>query len=191
MTPSSPPDENASLQAIAAALDLSSAVGRLRRESHSQEEQGTGTDLVSVLSKHQSKRLDSLKLLGANRSNTSHSWVNSPTGQTARTRLEIQKRIPVLSNSPLPGEYRTSTPAGSPPATSHTSKRFPIYSEVEDVFASDTEASGNNSEWTTVDSSKSAKPQQTSGDNTREPSTPEQDSAKCQPVNDGSFYIRR
>ena len=49
VTPSSPPDENASLQAIAAALDLSSAVG-LRRESYSQEEQGTGTDLVSVLS---------------------------------------------------------------------------------------------------------------------------------------------
>ena len=73
------------------ALELSSAVGRLRRESHSQEEQGTGTDLVSVLSKHKSKRLDSLKLLGANRSNSSHSWVNSPTGQTARTRLEIQR----------------------------------------------------------------------------------------------------
>ena len=58
------------------------------------------------------------------------------------------------------------------------------------MFASDTEASGNNSEWTTVDSSKSAKPQPTSGDNTREPSTPEQESAKCQPVNDEVLHSK-
>ena len=102
----------ASCQEIAAALNISTAAGRLRRESQLQSEQVSESGLVSVLSRHNTRNLESLVLL-------------DPAEQTTPVRSFSLNQF----RSILGSDYRssvirpvaTSTPSSSPPPNSQAS----------------------------------------------------------------------
>ena len=99
----------ASCQEIAAALNISSAAGRLRRESQRQSDQVSEPGLVSVLSQHNTRNLEKLVLLDTAEQTTP---VRSFSLNQFRNILRSDYRSTVIR------PVATSTPSSSPPRNS-------------------------------------------------------------------------
>ena len=99
----------ASCQEIAAALNISSAAGRLRRESQQQSDQVSEPGLVSVLSRHNTRNLEKLVLLDTDEQTTP---VRSFSLNQFRNILRSDYRSTVIR------PVATSTPSSSPPRNS-------------------------------------------------------------------------